>query len=128
MRPEDFQRIRDTPGASLPPDYAFAADAVRAAGYRETGDTYDWVPVSVLYAAYHARWIKRKAPLPDGYDVLLLSKQDFGIALSLAFPGCEKCKRWIKGKKAGLAWTGRQVRGRCGLSGDDGLRTDDTRY
>lgn len=119
MNPDYLKRLQATPGSPLPPAFAFAVNAVRDAGYRETWDPYDWVPVAVLYDAYYKAWSSRLMPQPGDLDPELLDKRNFGVMLSLAFPDCGKCKRWANK---------RQVRGREGMTGPDAQRTDDIRY
>lgn len=125
MRKHERDYIRNTPGARLPLSYAFAIQAVREAGYREVDDLYArdaadwWVPICVMYEAYHAAWLGRLHPQPGDDDVELLSKRQFGDAISLGFPEAGWCRRRMGGKICV---------GRYYMVGPDGLRAGGHTY
>lgn len=93
------------------PDIQEGMFVIAKLGYKETGDSYDWVPTCEAYKRYLA-WPKR---------CYTLTRFKFGLAFHLYLPMGEKCvRRMPKPTRSCGGWA-------C-CTGPGGLRTDDSVY
>lgn len=97
-----------------PAPYSWAMSMIPTE-YRETGDSYDWVPTEVLYRDYMQKWMD--VPHRDYERALTIS--EYGLVVRLAFPGGEPCVRRMGERK---------LRGTTAVTGPGALRTPDEQF
>lgn len=108
---------RDEGPARMPRAYAFAIQCIPPE-YKESGDAYDWVPMSILYGAYIRGWWEKASVAPEQSRPEKLDIRQFAIAAKTHFANCESCRRHQKG--------GVRSSGLCGLTGPNAERSPDT--
>lgn len=98
-------------GRTAPPAHiSLAILDISRLGYKETRDSYDWVPTAVAYDRY-CQHITQFTRLP----ILI---REFSWALHLAYPEIEKCRRR-------RASDGQSFAGWSGLTGPGAERSVD---
>lgn len=110
MRYPTYSEIQNS-GGTPEPAYQYVIGVIADWKIEESGDTFDWIPVSLLYARYVERWKKDERNPQICGIIRLLPPQQFGWALRLVFAAAESCVRRFKDRPA------RGISGlRCGFS------------
>jgi hypothetical protein len=111
-RKQWYVRAMEGKPTKVPPVYAWAMTAIPA-GYCETADPYDWVPVQVLYHVYTHAWFHADHSEHEP----MLGVRQFAVALRLVFPNGESCRRRSR--------SGVTERGIAGVTGPHAERSPD---
>lgn len=101
---------RPEPGYDWPSRFVYAAEIINGIGYKETNNSYDWVPIAEMYDRYEEIWQDR----PHGHSTpTLLIRGEFGKLLGHVMYGTRVTRRA----------KGRSVRGFAGVTGPGGLQS-----
>lgn len=111
-----FQSAFNGDPVKIPRAHAFAIETVSPT-YKETHDSYDWVPMIVLHEAYIREWWRTASNAPEQDRPTKLDIGQFAIAMRLHFANCEPCRRNRKG--------GIRASGLAGLTGPSAERSPD---